>query len=388
MKPVINDNIKYLGCFDSDLDLFEGQYPIPDGISYNSYAILDEKVVIMDTIDIRKTDEWLNHVNVALKGRIPDYLVISHMEPDHSASIFRLVELYPDIQIVGNAKTFTILSQFFPVDFSKRQVLVKDGDTLNIGTRTLHFLMAPMIHWPEVMMTYVDQDKLLFSADAFGKFGSYDVDDSWVNEARRYYLNIVGKYGAQVQNILKKLPSLNVEVICPLHGPVLSQGLETYLGKYNIWSSYEPEESGVLIAYASIYGNTGVVARQLAELLRFKGESNVVVRELNREDLSSVLSDAFRYDRIIFASSTYDGGVFPAMERFLLRLAHKGFRNRHVGIIENGTWAPMAAKKMHEIIDPLKDITYYNTEITIKSSLNDETLAQLKELAKEITNIE
>lgn len=387
MKPVINDDIKYLGCFDSDLDLFEGQYPVPDGISYNSYVILDEKVVIMDTIDIRKTDEWANNVNEALKGRTADYLVISHMEPDHSASIFRLIELYPQIQIIGNAKTFTILSQFFPLDFSKRQILVKDGDEINIGSRTLHFLMTPMIHWPEVMMTFVSKDNVLFSADAFGKFGSYDLSDEWIEEARRYYLNIVGKYGVQVQNILKKMPSLNIKTICPLHGPVLTGNLETYISKYNIWSSYEPEESGVLIAYASIYGNTGVVARQLAELLAQEGETNVVVRELNREDLSIVLADAFRYDRVILASSTYDGGLFPAMERFLLRLAHKGFRNRRIGIIENGSWAPMAAKKMHEIVDPLKDITYYNTEISVKSSLNDDTLRQLKELAKEISNI-
>ena len=380
----ISDSIRYIGADDADLDLFEGQYRVPGGVAYNSYLILDEKVAVMDTIDARRTGEWLEHMERELCGRTPDYLVVSHMEPDHSASIQILAEKYPGLKIVGNARTFTILGQFFDMDLSGRTVTVKDGDTLTLGSHTLNFILAPMIHWPEVMMTYEQSEKILFAADAFGKFGMLATEEEWVDEARRYYINIVGKYGAQVQALLKKAATLDIRTICSLHGPILKENLAYYIEKYNIWSSYEPEEKGVLIAYASIYGNTKKAALTLAEDLREVGVSKVTVADLARDDMAGALADAFRYDRMVLAASTYDGGIFPCMEDFLHHLKIKNYQKRTVALIENGSWAPASGRQMKAQLEQMKDITVLEPIVTIRSAMNADSRKQLKALAEQL----
>lgn len=382
----ISENIKYIGVDDQAIDLFESQYIVENGMAYNSYLILDEKVAIMDTVDQRATEDWLSNLEEELKGRKPDYLIISHMEPDHSGNILNLVEKYPDIKLVGNAKTFQFLGQFFDLDVTDRQVVVKEGEELSLGTHTLQFIMAPMVHWPEVMVTYEKSEKILFSADGFGKFGTLDTDEDWACEARRYYFNIVGKYGVQVQALLKKAANLDIQMICPLHGPILKENLEYYIGKYQVWSSYEPEDKGVLIACASIHGNTKKAAKQIGAMLEELGEKKVVVSDLSREDMAEVIEDAFRYDRMILAAATYDGGVFPVMEDFLNHLKAKGFQNRKVGLVENGTWAPMAAKKMQAALEEMKNITICDNRVSIKSTVNDTSLAAMKALAAELVS--
>ena len=383
MKDIsISESIRYIGADDRDLDLFEGQYIIPEGMAYNSYVILDEKIAVMDTIDIRRTEGWLTNLKEALGGRKPDYLVVSHMEPDHAASIQALVEAYPDIQIVGNAKTFTMIGQFFDLDIAGRTLPVKEGDTLELGTHTLQFFMAPMVHWPEVMVTYESTEKVLFSADAFGKFGALDAEEDWACEARRYYFNIVGKYGAQAQSLLKKAAGLDIQIICPLHGPILKENLEYYIGKYNTWSSYEPEDKGIFIAYASIYGNTKKAALKLADLLRAAGAEKVSMADLARDDMAEALEDAFRYDRMVLAAPTYDGGIFPCMEEFLQHLKGKNYQKRTVGIIENGSWAPASGRLMKAALEAMKGIIVVEPVVSIKSSMKEATLAQLEELVK------
>ena len=385
MKDVIiTDSILYVGADDKTIDLFESQYVVPNGISYNSYVILDEKVAVMDTVDARKTDEWLANLDKALEGRSVDYLVVSHMEPDHAANIQRMVEKYPDIQVVGNAKTFTMIPQFFDLDLSEHSVVVKEGDTLSLGKHALQFFMAPMVHWPEVMVTYEQSEKILFSADGFGKFGALDTDEAWTCEARRYYFNIVGKYGAQVQALLKKAATLDIQMICPLHGPILKEDLGYYIGKYDIWSKYEPEDEGVFIAYASIHGNTAKAAKKLAEMLDEKGAKRVAIADLSRDDMAEAVEDAFRHDKLVVASSTYDGGLFPCMEDFLLHLKAKNYQKRTVGLMENGSWGPMAAKKMREILEGMKDITICEPVVTIKSTMKEDTVQVMGELADKL----
>lgn len=379
----ITDSIKYVGVNDKTIDLFEGQYVVPNGVAYNSYAIMDEKIAVFDTVDKRKTDEWLDNVEIALAGRIPDYLVISHMEPDHSASIKAFLQKYPSTVIVGNEKTFNIAERFFGHIFENRLV-VKDGDELSLGKHMLRFVFAPMVHWPEVMFTYEKTDKVLFSADAFGKFGALDADEDWTCEARRYYINIVGKYGATVQSALKKVAQLDVEIICPLHGPVLKENLGYYLGKYNVWSSYMPEDKGVTIAYSSIYGNTADAAKRLEYLLKQAGE-RVEIFDLARDDMAEAVESAFRYDRLVLASVTYDGGIFPATELFLNRLKIKNFQNRTVALVENGSWAPMSGKLMRAQFETMKNITFAEQSVTIPSAVSPETDEQIKALAKELT---
>lgn len=378
----ISEKIRYIGADDKDLDLFEGQYVIPNGMAYNSYLILDEKAAVMDTIDIRRTDEWLANLEAELKGRTPDYVIVSHMEPDHAASLQILAEKYPDIKIVGNAKTFTIIGQFFDLDLTGRTITVKEGDTLELGEHTLQFIMAPMIHWPEVMMTYEQSEKILFSADAFGKFGTLDTEEDWACEARRYYFNIVGKYGVQVQALLKKAAGLDIQTICALHGPILKDNLGYYIDKYNIWSSYEPEDKGILIAYASIYGNTKKAALKLAEMLKEAGAEKVVVTDLARDDMAEALEDAFRYDRMVLAASTYDGGIFPCMEEFLHHLKAKNYQKRTVGFIENGSWAPVSARLMKGIMETMKEITFAEPVVTIKSAFKENNMEQMEALVK------
>lgn len=386
MKDVkISDSVIYIGADDKNIDLFESQYVVPNGMAYNSYVILDEKVAVMDTVDNRVTDIWLENLEKALAGRTVDYLVVQHMEPDHSSNIQRLAEKYPDMKIVGNAKTFVMMSQFFDFDFSERTVAVKEGDTLSLGSHTLQFIMAPMIHWPEVMVTYEQSEKILFSADGFGKFGTLDTDEDWACEARRYYFNIVGKYGAQVQGLLKKAAALDIKMILPLHGPLLKENLEYYIDKYNTWSSYEPENKGVLVAYASIHGNTAKAAEKLGEMLTAKGAEKVVVSDLSREDMAEVIEDAFRYDRLVVASASYDGGVFPVMEDFLNHLKSKGYQNRTIAIVENGSWAPTAGRTMKAIIDSYKNINLIDGIVTIKSTLKPDTEKALEELAEKLT---
>lgn len=386
MKDVkISDSVIYIGADDKNIDLFESQYVVPNGMAYNSYVILDEKVAVMDTVDNRVTDIWLENLEKALAGRTVDYLVVQHMEPDHSSNIQRLAEKYPDMKIVGNAKTFVMMSQFFDFDFSERTVAVKEGDTLSLGSHTLQFIMAPMIHWPEVMVTYEQSEKILFSADGFGKFGTLDTDEDWACEARRYYFNIVGKYGAQVQGLLKKAAALDIKMILPLHGPLLKENLEYYIDKYNTWSSYEPENKGVLVAYASIHGNTAKAAEKLGEMLTAKGAEKVVVSDLSREDMAEVIEDAFRYDRLVVASASYDGGVFPVMEDFLNHLKSKGYQNRTIAIVENGSWAPTAGRTMKAIIDSYKNINFIDGIVTIKSTLKPDTEKALEELAEKLT---
>ena len=378
----ISKDILYVGVNDHNVDLFEGQYVVPNGISYNSYLIKDEKNVIMDTIDKRKSKEWLDNLENALENKEPDYLVVSHMEPDHAYNIGEIASKYPKMKIIGNQKTFVMLQQFFNIpNLEQRKIEVKEGEELNIGKHTLQFFMAPMVHWPEVMVTYEKTEKIVFSADGFGKFGTLDVEEDWIEEARRYYFNIVGKYGAPVQALLKKLSTLDVKMICPLHGPILKENLGYYIDKYNTWSSYKPEEEGIFIAYASIYGNTAKVAEKLAEILKQKGAKKVILKDLARDDLADAIEDAFRYDKIILAASSYNMGVFPPMEHFLNQLKGKNYQNRKIGIIENGTWAPSAGKCMKDIISNMKDITIYEPTVTVMSTLNEETSKKLEELA-------
>lgn len=379
----ISDKIKYIGVDDTTLDLFESQYAVPDGVSYNSYVILDDKTAIMDTVDKRGMKDWENNLLNALDGRNADYVIIQHMEPDHAGSLARLIELFPEITVVGNAKTFVMISQFFENINIKNSLTVKEGDTLNLGSHTLTFVMAPMVHWPEVMVTYESSEKVLFSADGFGKFGALSLTENadWACEARRYYFNIVGKYGAPVQTLLKKASALDIKTICPLHGPVLSDNLGYYLDLYNTWSSYQPESKGVFIAYASIHGNTAYAAEQFAEMLRNKGVDNVVITDLSRCDIAEAVEDAFRYDRMVLAAASYDAGVFPIMQDFLHHLQAKAFQNRTVGLIENGSWAPTAAKTMRNILETMKNITIVEPVVTIKSVLKETDIPALDQLA-------
>lgn len=386
MTQFISETVKYIGCNDKDIDLFESQYVVPNGIAYNSYVILDDKVAIVDTVDKRKHDEWLSNLGKALEGRKPDYLIIDHMEPDHAGSVVDCLEKYPDITLVGNAKTFMYLTQFTGIKSFDNKVVVKEGDKLNLGKHELTFVMAPMVHWPEVMVSYDSYEKILFSADGFGKFGSLDVEEEWVDEARRYYFNIVGKYGAPVQTLLKKASALDIKTICPTHGPVLSENLGYYIDLYNTWSSYTPEDKGVLVAYASIHGNTAVAAKRFADMLAEKGEKTVVVKDLSRDDMSGVVEDAFHYDRVVLAAASYDGGVFPCMDDFLHHLKSKAYQKRTVGIIENGTWAPCAAKAMKEILEKLKDINILEPVVTIKSALKEENMKDMDKLADAVVS--
>ncbi len=380
----ISDSIKYIGVDDKTLDLFEGQYIIPNGVSYNSYVIMDEKIAVMDTVDSRATQQWLENLDKVLEGKQPDYLVISHMEPDHGSNVQLFAEKYPQAILVGNGKTFSMMKQFFNLDVTDRTLTVKEGDTLNLGEHTLTFVMAPMVHWPEVMVTYESKEKVLFSADGFGKFGALDTQEDWACEARRYYINIVGKYGAQVQALLKKAAALDIKTICPLHGPILSENLQYYIEKYDIWSSYRPEEKGVFIAYASMHGNTARAAHQLKVLLEEKGNVKVAIADLAREDMAEAIEDAFRYDRLVVASPTYDGALFPVAEDFLYHLKLKNYQSRKVALIENGTWAPMAGKKMKEYFESMKNITLCENMVTIKSTVNSTTQEQLNALADEL----
>ncbi len=383
MKNIaITDTIHYAGADDKTIDLFESQYVVPNGVSYNSYVIMDDKIAVMDSVDARAEKEWFENLNNILGDRLPDYLVVSHLEPDHAGNIQKFMEKYPQAQIVVNAKSLSMLPQFFTLDMSGRSVVVKEGDELNLGTHTLTFVMAPMVHWPEVMVSYEKTEKVLFAADAFGKFGALDTDEDWACEARRYYFNIVGKYGMQVQALLKKAAALDIQIICPLHGPILTENLDYYLGKYQTWSSYEPEDKGILIAYASIHGNTKAAAEKLAELLQEKGAEKVVTADLARDDMAEVIEDAFRYDRLVLAAATYDAGVFPCMESLLAHLKSKNYQKRTVGIIENGSWAPMAGKVMKESLSQMKEITILEPMVTIKSTLNETSEAQLEQLAQ------
>lgn len=384
MVKKLTDSVIYIGCDDADLDLFESQFDVPNGMAYNSYAIMDEKICIMDTVDKRKTEAWVGNVKEALGDKKADYLVISHMEPDHTGSIKILAEMFPEMKIVGNAKTFAFYDQFYSYDISDRKIVVKEGDTLDLGSRTLTFAMAPMVHWPEVMMTYDSKDKIFFTADAFGKFGTLDTDEDWACEARRYYFNIVGKYGAQVQSVIKKIDTLDIQMICPLHGPILSENLDYYIDKYRVWSSFEPEDKGIFIAYASIHGNTAAAAMRLKELLESKGAPKVSIADLSREDIAEAVEDAFRYDRMVLACSTYNMGMFTPMDRFLNQLKSKDYQNRTVGLIENGTWAPMAAKLMKTQLESMKNVKVLNTVVSIKSSLKGETPDAMVKLADEL----
>lgn len=373
--------IKYIGVNDKSIDLFEGQYPVPNGVSYNSYLILDERIAVMDTADARAADEWLKNLELALAGRNPDYLIVSHMEPDHAGSLELAARKYPGMQIVGSAKTFGMISQFFDIDLSNRTVTVQEGDEIKLGSRTLRFYMAPMVHWPEVMVTYEASEGILFSADAFGKFGALDVQEEWEDEARRYYYNIVGKYGVQAQALLKKAANLDISVIYPLHGPILKDNLSYYINKYQLWSSYTPEENGVLIAYASIYGHTAQAAKALSDMLTRRGIKSVL-RDLARTDVSYCVADAFKYEKMVLASASYDGGIFPPMEEFLHHLKSKTYRGRQVGIVENGTWAPSAAKGIKELLGQMKDIVICEPVITIKSAANKAVYEQMEMLAE------
>lgn len=386
---VISDAVKYIGADDKDLDLFESQYIIPNGVSYNSYVILDEKIAVMDTIDTRKTDEWKENLERVLDGRTPDYLVVSHLEPDHAGSIKEFADKYPEAKIVASAKAIAMLPQFFEIaDLTDRAVAVKEGEELSLGSHTLQFFMAPMVHWPEVMVEYEKSEKILFSADGFGKFGALDYEDpeGWACEARRYYFNIVGKYGAPVQALLKKAAGLDIQTICPLHGPVLKENLGYYIGLYDTWSSYKPEDKGVLVAYASIHGNTAKAAQKFAEMLRAKGVEKVSVMDLSRDDMAEVVEDAFRYDRMVLAAASYDGGVFPCMQDFLHHLQSKAFQNRTVGIIENGTWGPTAGRTMKGILETMKNITIVEPMVTIRSTMKESDLPAMEALADVIAN--
>lgn len=380
---MITNDILYIGVNDKDIDLFEGQFHVPNGMAYNSYVILDDKIAVMDTVDKRKAEEYLANLKTALNGRVPDYLVVSHIEPDHASSIQAFLTQYPSTQLVGNAKTFQMLAQYFDLDFDSA-LTVREGDSLSLGKHELHFIMTPMVHWPEVMFTYDSYDKVLFSADAFGKFGALDAEEGWDCEARRYYFNIVGKFGAPVQTVLKKAASLDIQIICPLHGPVLTENLSYYINKYHIWSSYEPESEGVFIAYASLHGNTEKAVRKLEEILLAKGCPKVAVADLARDDMAEALEDAFRYGKIVLAASSYNGGVVPFMEDFLHHLKGKNYQKRSVALIENGSWAPSANKTMNEILSQMKDITILDTAVTIRGALKDENVKELEKLAEEL----
>ena len=377
----ITDTIKYVGVNDHQVDLFEGQYKVPNGMSYNSYVILDEKIAVMDTVDANFTHEWLDNIQKVLGDRKPDYLIVQHMEPDHAANIANFLKAYPDTIVVSNKKAFAMMQNFFDLDLEGHQIIVDNGGTLSLGKHDLTFVFAPMVHWPEVMVTYDSTEKVLFSADGFGKFGALDADEPWEDEARRYFINIVGKYGVQVQNLLKKAATLDIQMICPLHGPILKENLGYYIGKYLTWSSYEPEEKGVVIACASIHGNTMIAAKKLAEILKAKGEKNVVLYDLARDDMPSAIADAYRYDRLVVAAASYDGGIFPCMETFLRKLKAKNFQKRTVGYIQNGTWAPCTAKQMQAIMGELKNITNAEPVVTIKSAMKEADIAQLEALA-------
>ena len=383
VRTLVTQDIRYIGVNDRDLDLFEGQYIIPNGIAYNAYVILDDKIAVMDTVDRRKTEEYLKNLEAALGGRQPDYLVINHVEPDHASSLKTVVEKYPDVCLVGNAKTFQMLGQYFDLDFS-RALVVKEGDTLDLGRHRLTFLMAPMVHWPEVMVTYDSCDKVLFSADAFGKFGALDADEDWDCEARRYYFNIVGKYGPQVQALLKKAAGLDIQTICPLHGPVLTGDLSHYLDLYQTWSTYGVESEGVFIAYASLHGNTAEAAKKLKELLEARGCPKVAITDLAREDMAEALEDAFRYGKVVLAASSYNAGVMPAMEDFLHHLKGKNYQKRTVALVENGSWAPSAAKTMKAVLETMKDITLVEPTVTIRGALKASDLPALEALADAI----
>ena len=386
MKDVtISANVIYIGVDDKELDLFESQYDVPNGMAYNSYVILDEKIAVMDTVDHRFTDEWLANLEAALGGKAPDYLIVDHVEPDHSGSIAALVAKYPEITLVGNAKTFVFLGQFYPALTGYKSMTVKEGETLCLGSHTLSFIMAPMVHWPEVMMTYEASEKLLFSADAFGKFGTLDTDEDWACEARRYYFNICGKYGVQVQAVLKKAAALEIEKILPLHGPLLKENLSYYVGLYNTWSKYEPENKGIFIACSSIHGNTLAAAEKLKEMLETRGAEKVSLSDITRDDMAEAIEDAFRYDRLVLMSSSYDGGVFPVMEDLLCHLKAKGYQSRSVAIVENGSWAPSAGRVIKSYVEQMKNITLIEPVVTIKSTLNAESEAKLAELADALT---
>ena len=385
MVNKVSDAIRYIGVDDLELDLFESQYIVPEGMAYNSYLILDEKTAVMDTVDSHKTEEFLKNLKEELNGRSLDYIVVQHLEPDHSGSLAATVKAYPDAKIVSNAKTFAMIPQFMEIDLpEEKTVVVKEGDTLSLGSHTLQFILTPMIHWPEVMMTYESSEKVFFSADAFGKFGAICKEDEneegWACEARRYYFGIVGKYGMPVQNLLKKAASLDIEKICPLHGPVLDSDLEYYINTYNTWSSYQPEDKGVFIAYASIHGNTAVAAKRLAEILTAMGEK-VAISDLCREDMAECVEDAFRYDRMVLCASSYDGGVFLPMHDFLTHLSYKTYQNRAVAFVENGSWGPTAARTMKSLVEPMKNITIIDPVVTIKSSMKEADVSKLEELA-------
>ena len=381
----LTESVYYVGADDKTLDLFEGQYVIPEGISYNSYVIMDDKIAVMDTVDKRATDEWFQNLEEVLNGKEPDYLVILHMEPDHAANIEHFLNRYKKAKVVSNPKTFNMIPQFFEhLDLEGRKVVVNEGDELSLGSHTLTFVMAPMVHWPEVMVAYEKKEKILFSADAFGKFGALDVEDEWDCEARRYYINIVGKYGAQVQALLKKAATLDIQKIFALHGPMLTENLGYYINKYDIWSSYRPEDEGILIAYASVYGHTKQAAEKLKEILEAKGAPKVAITDLVRDDMAEAVEDAFRYDRLVLASVTYDGGIFPCMESFIAHLKSKNYQNRKVAFIENGSWAPIAAKKMRAELEGLKNLTFADTTVSIKSAMKDADIKQLEALADEL----
>ena len=380
----ICDNVKYIGVNDHNVDLFEGQYVVPNGMAYNSYAIIDEKIAVMDSVDAGFGKEWLNNLEKALDGRNPDYLVVQHMEPDHSANIKTFAEKYPDAKIVSSSKAFVMMKNYFGTDFADRQIVVGEGSTLSLGKRTLTFVTAPMVHWPEVIVTYDDVDKILFSADGFGKFGALDVEEDWACEARRYYIGIVGKYGAQVQALLKKASGLDIQIICPLHGPVLTENLGYYINKYDVWSSYAPEDEGVTLAYTSVYGNTKKAVEILAEKLTEKGVK-VALSDLARCDMAEAVEDAFRYDKIVLATTTYNGDVFPFMREFINHLTERNFSNKVVGFIENGSWAPVATKVMKGMLEKSKNLTFTETNVKIMSAVNEQTMAELENLALELS---
>ena len=380
----VTEDIRYIGVNDHDVDLFEGQYTVENGMSYNSYVILDEKVAVMDTVDAHFGVEWLQNLETDLNGRRPDYLVVQHMEPDHSANIAVFMETYPEAQIVSSAKAFVMMQQFFGTDFPERKVVVGEGSTLKLGRHTLTFVTAPMVHWPEVIVTYDSTDKVLFSADGFGKFGALDVEEDWADEARCYYIGIVGKYGAQVQALLKKAAALDIAIICPLHGPVLNENLGYYLDKYNTWSSYAVEDEGVVIAYTSVYGHTKEAVEELAEKLNQRGCPNVVVADLARCDMAEAVADAFRYRKLVLATTTYNATIFPHMQNFIDHLTARNYQGRTVGMIENGAWAPMAAKVMKKMLETSKNLTYTDTTVTVKCALNDASRAQIDALADEL----
>ena len=380
---MITEDIRYVGVNDHEVDLFEGQYIVPNGMAYNSYVILDDKIAVMDTVDARFGQQWLENIAAVLGSRTPDYLVVQHMEPDHSANILKFLERYPNATVVGNAKTFVMMGQFFPDAPKMKQMTVKDGATLPLGRHTLTFVFAPMVHWPEVMVSYDSCDKVLFSADGFGKFGALDVEEPWDCEARRYYIGIVGKYGMQVQKLLKIAATLDIAIICPLHGPILKENLGHYIEKYDIWSSYRPEDSGVMIAYASIYGHTKAAAEALGKELEARGQK-VVLADLAREDMAECVEDAFRYDRLVLASVTYNGDIFPFMHSFLHALTERSYQNRTVAFMENGTWAPAAGRVMAAALEGCKNLTFAQEKVTIKSAMNEDTMASIRRLADEL----